>query len=200
MKSFAKKLSFLVCTLALAFPVSASAANITTPTTVNSNSNYEKLSDKQLLSETGVTILLQQNEPLQVEYPDGHIETFTYRVEDTSNANVTKASGVTKRASVERGIMSASLELWGYATWEGRTVSFDDDVYLDYWGLSTSVEEDDTWVVKRSATNSGYAEARTRGTCTTIEPITGVEYYTSFDFEMWLDPINSSQTYIHINK
>lgn len=99
-----------------------------------------------------------------------------------------------------RTIKTADLELSGNATWEGRGVSFDDDVFLDYWGLNTVVDEDRTWVTQRTGTNNNYAKARTRGTCTTTEPVAGVEYHKTFDFEMWLDPVDSSKPILHINR
>ncbi|NCC15452.1 MAG: hypothetical protein EOM28_03770 [Clostridia bacterium] len=53
LKKLIGKLSFLVFAFALDLPVSASAATIET---VNSDSYYTKLSQRQLLSQDGVTI------------------------------------------------------------------------------------------------------------------------------------------------
>lgn len=198
MKKITKKLTFLACSLVLAFPVSASAA---TMKAVNQDfnivSNYVKLSQSQLSNEEGITIQLNENEPVQVQYPDGSVETLTYQIENVVNPKSRKISQI---ARATRGIRTASLELWGYATWEDRSVSFDDEVYLDYWGVGTSVEEDNTWISQRTGTNNTYAKARTRGDCTTTEPATGVEYSSSFDFELWLDPADSSRAFMHINK
>ncbi|MDD3570548.1 MAG: hypothetical protein PHY44_05550 [Lachnospiraceae bacterium] len=205
MKKLIGKLSFLSCALVLALPISASAATIET---VNGNSSYAKITQSQLLSQNGVTIKMNEDKPVQVEFLDGSVEEFTYTLEDISNTKgtqssgimSTRSSGIRKRATVTRGIKTASLELWGDATWSNRSVSFDDDVYLDYWGASTSVDEDQTWVTKRTGSNNNYAKARTRGVCTTTEPATGVQYNQSFDFEIWLDPANSTNMFLHINK
>ncbi len=100
--------------------------------------------------------------------------------------------------SVDRGYGTANLELYGYATYSNRSVSFDGDVYLDFWGLNTSVDENETKVIKRTGSGNNYAKAGTNGTVTTTEPATGVFFTRKFNFEMWLDPANSEKAMIHV--
>lgn len=185
-----------MCTFLLMLPISVCAV---TMESVKGESNYVKISPEQLLSHEGITIELSENNPVRVEFSDGRIETFTYTLEDVGR-KATKASGITKTASVERCFLGGSMTLWGDATWENRSLSFDDDVFLDYWGLSTTIEQEETWVTKRTGDNSEMAKGRTRGVSVVTEPITGTEYHRSFDFEIWLDPVDSSTAYLHINK
>lgn len=104
-----KQLSLLICVLSFAFPVSASAAEIES---VNGESTYVKRSSAQVSDEEGITIALEENEPVSVEFPDGRIETFTYKVEDVDKNGTAgiQSTSVTKRASVTRDTLTASLE------------------------------------------------------------------------------------------
>ncbi|NCC15453.1 MAG: hypothetical protein EOM28_03775 [Clostridia bacterium] len=74
---------------------------------------------------------------------------LTDAVEDIASTNGVIADGTigvraaatTKKVYGTRGIKIVSSELWGYATWNNRSVSFDDDVFLDYWGTNISVDK-----------------------------------------------------------
>ena len=128
-----KRLASLVFAFVLAVPMSAYAATTET-TKVENKGNPIKVSSNQLSE--GVTFSLEKDKPVQVEFPDGQIETFTFKVEDVKNENGSRATSKTKRMAVERGYGTANLELSAYATYSGRSVSIDGDAYLDFWGLN----------------------------------------------------------------
>lgn len=190
-----RRLASLVFAFVLAVPMSAYAATTET-TKVENKGNPIKVSSNQLSE--GVTFSLEKDKPVQVEFPDGQIETFTFKVEDVKNENGSRATSKTKRMAVERGYGTANLELSAYATYSGRSVSIDGDAYLDFWGLNTSVDEKETKVIKRTGSGNNYAKAGTTGTVSTTEPATGVFFTKKFNFEMWLDPANSDTAIINV--
>ena len=177
-----KRLASLVFAFVLAVPMSAYAATTET-TKVENKGNPIKVSSNQLSE--GVTFSLEKDKPVQVEFPDGQIETFTFKVEDVKNENGSRATSKTKRMAA-------------YATYSGRSVSIDGDAYLDFWGLNTSVDEKETKVIKRTGSGNNYAKAGTTGTVSTTEPATGVFFTKKFNFEMWLDPANSDTAIINV--
>lgn len=75
-----------------------------------------------------------------MEFSVSDVETFTYELYDITDINHLKKKGQYESSFITRGIRTENLELWGYATWEKRSVTFDDNVYLDYWGTNSSIK------------------------------------------------------------
>ena len=94
-----KRLASLVFAFVLAVPMSAYAATTET-TKVENKGNPIKVSSNQLSE--GVTFSLEKDKPVQVEFPDGQIETFTFKVEDVKNENGSRATSKTKRMAEQQ--------------------------------------------------------------------------------------------------
>lgn len=192
--------SFMMTTAGAAFTPDE-ANNAIVPT---SNQIYQL---KDLGVEDGVTFKLTNKQPVQVEFPDGHMETFEYLAEDISSEMAARATSTSNRVSVSRKVDSiltglagtVQFTLWADATWANRAVTITDKG-LKYSSTFADVTPESTSITVKSASGSNYAKVRTIGSIQFYYPLELGNYYEkTYDFELWLDPANSSTGYLHIN-
>lgn len=192
-----KKIFVTAIGLMMIFPFSVNAATFEVAN--EANYDYIKLDDSALKNGHDLLIELRENQPVTVEFPDGRIEEFVYTTETVGNANTLASDSVIKNVTAKRTVKTADLVLYGKAEWANRSVSYIDDVYLANTSINTALSEHVEKITQRTASGNEYAKARTVGQVVTTEPASGVEFHTHFDFEMWLDPANSSRTFLKIN-
>ena len=190
MKKFLSKINLITMALLIAVPTTASAATLES-TPIQPQNNYVKISEDQI-TDNEIVIAVKANEPIQVELPDGRVDTFTYYV-DNSRAGEQKVG-------VIRTLRLSHLELWCKAKWQNRNVTVVGDAKLGFTGTNSEITEDDTYVeVRTSSSQNPYAIIRTEGVLGTNIIKDYYEFVDSFDFEMWLDPADSTQGFLHIN-
>lgn len=190
MKRFLNKVSLIAMAMCIALPTTASAATLKS-NPIQPQNNYVKISEEQIVNNE-VVIVVEANEPVQVELPDGRVDTFTYYI-DNSRAGE-------RKVGVIRSIRLSHLELWCKAKWEDRKVSVVGDAKLGFTGTNSEITEEDTYVeVRTSSSQNPNAIIRTEGVLGTNIIKDYYEFVDSFDFEMWLDPADSSKGFIHIN-
>lgn len=191
MKKILNKVSLITMAMFIALPTTASAA-VVKSNPIQPQNNYVKISEEQII-DNEVVIALEANKPVQVELPDGRVDTFTYYVDNCSRSGEQKVG-------VIRSLRLSHLELWCKAKWENRKVSVVGDAKLDFTGVNSEITEEDTYVeVRTSSSQNPNAIIRTEGVLGTNIVKDYYEYVDSFDFEMWLDPADSTQGFIHIN-
>lgn len=193
-----KKLISMFCACVMMFTfVSAGAVDVQSESDSKKVLTASNISSSEF-EKSSKTILLKMDKPVTITYPDGSSETFTLN----DNQNVMTRAGknrINVTRSINRLTWDADLVLWADCTWGNRQVTIlDKGLSVSTW-MCELTEHSENITVK-SASNNNYAKVRATGLLTRHNLGTGdLNGTVNYDFELWADPANSSQAYIHIN-
>lgn len=140
-------------------------------------------------------IELRAGEPVTVVHPDGGYDVYTYNLVQTRAAD----ERVSVTRSINKGAWSAEMELWADGRWSDRTVRIT-KIGKNFTGSCVRYENAEETITRATGTGNVKATARATGDIVWYLVSTGSPAGTvSYDFEIQLDPADSSRAYLKVN-